>query len=359
METQMKMPDLTTNESAIRIVRWMARPGDMVQRGQPLLEVETDKATMEVESAVGGVLQRAVCQVDEEVAVGQVIALFTVPDGTPDVTPQSGPQTVAAAPPAVAPAPSAAAAPRSAAPSAEKRVGMFARNRATAAVAAPAPAAAMSLTLSVAQRTAARRLQESKQSIPHFYLQTSFNAARIVERRRAAEPAKIAWDAFFVRAAARALQRFERFRCRFDGERLAPAGTQAIGVAIDVDGELYVIPVESPAGQSVEQISAAIRRDSQRLRAGDQDLRRIHPALMTITNLGGSNVERFIPIINPPEASILGVGRVALTPVAREDGTVVAEHRCVLTLCVDHRVASGKYSAVFLEAIVNELENLA
>ena len=227
---------------------------------------------------------------------------------------------------------------------------MFARNRAAAA-----PAAAAGTPLSTPHRVMARRMQESKQTIPHFYLQTSANASAMVARR-AAEPAKLAWDAFFVRAVARALGRFDRFRCRSDGQRLTPAETDAVGVAVDHEGELFVIPIASPAAKTIEQISAEIRQGVDRLRGGDPDARRIRPALMTVTNLGVSNVESFTAIINPPEAAILGVGRVKPTPVARPDGSVGVEPRCTLTLSVDHRVASGKYAGDFLAAIVAEIE---
>ena len=118
------------------------------------------------------------------------------------------------------------------------------------------------IALSVAERTAGKRLQESKQTIPHFYLQTSVNAAAMIARRKAAcgaavpaaqaggtpapqfgEPAKLAWDAFFVLAVATSIAKFERFRCRLDGERLVPIESDAIGVAVDIDGELYVVPI--------------------------------------------------------------------------------------------------------------------
>jgi len=161
-----------------------------------------------------------------------------------------------------------------------------------------------------------------------------------------------------VRAVARAISHFDRFRCRFDGERLVSADCDAIGVAIDADNELFVIPIDAPASKTVEHISEDIRRAVGRLRSGDQESRRIHSALMTVTNLGGCNVESFVPIINPPEAAILGVGKVMLTPVVQDNGTCVAQHRCTLTLCVDHRVASGKYAAEFLGAVVKELETM-
>jgi pyruvate dehydrogenase E2 component (dihydrolipoamide acetyltransferase) len=346
---------LATTESDIRVVRWLIEPGQKIERGQPLVEVETDKATMEVESVVSGVLAEVRSAAGTEVSVGEVIAVLEVEEPTPKAVSAGALAAMQASPPATSPGPlppSSIGPPPKPAGSAG---GMFARNRAASAAPTARPAG---IPLSVAQRTAAKRLQESKQTIPHFYLQTSANAAAMIERRKAAEPVKLAWDAFFVLAVARAIAGFERFRCRLDGERLVPVQSDAIGVAIDQDGELYVIPVASPATKTVEQISGEIRQSVERLRSGDPEARRIRPALMTITNLGVANVESFIPIINPPETAILGVGRVMPTPVARDDGQIGVEPRVTLTLSVDHRVASGRYAGDFLTAIVRELESL-
>jgi pyruvate dehydrogenase E2 component (dihydrolipoamide acetyltransferase) len=355
---EMKMPDLATNDSDVRIVRWMIEPGQAIERGRPLLEVETDKATMEVESPVSGVLQAVRAHANEAVAVGHVIAVLEVEGATP---------TTAAAPAATAesvpllrrssaePAPAPSTACKQAVAHGSP-VGMFARNRAAAVAGPTASTNAISLTL--AQRVAGKRLQESKQTIPHFYLQTSVNAAAMIARRRAAEPAKLAWDSFFVLAVAKAVAKFDRFRCRLDGERLVPADTDAIGVAVDVDNELYVIPIASAAGKTVEQVSGEIGRGVEQLRSNDAEAKKIRPALMTITNLGVANVESFIPVINPPEPAILAIGRVAPTPVARADGSLSVEPRCTLTLCVDHRICSGRYAAAFVSAIVTELESL-
>jgi pyruvate dehydrogenase E2 component (dihydrolipoamide acetyltransferase) len=243
---------------------------------------------------------------------------------------------------------------RASAAAARPAGGMFARNRAAAAANAPPVAG---IALSVAERTAGKRLQESKQTIPHFYLQTSVNAAAMIARREAAKPAKLAWEAFFVLAVAKSIAKFERFCCRLDGERLTPIDTDAIGVAVDIGGELYVIPVAAPTTKTVERISEEIRQGVERLR-NDPEARRTRPALMTVTNLGVCNVEGFIPIISPPEPAILGVGRVAATPVVRADGQIGVQQRCTITLCVDHRVCSGKYAGEFLGAIVKELESL-
>ena len=157
---------------------------------------------------------------------------------------------------------------------------------------------------------------------------------------------------------SKALAKFERFRCRLDGDRLTPIETDAVGVAVDEGNELFVLPVATPTTKTVEQISAEIRQNVERLRSGDPQSRRIHPALLTISNLGVCNVEAFVPIINPPEAAILGVGRVVPTPVVKSDGSIGIEPRCTLTLSVDHRITSGKYAGDFLAAIVEELESL-
>lgn len=344
MKYEMKMPDLATTGSAIKIVRWLKQPGQPVRRGEFLLEIETDKAAMEVESSAEGLLLETRAEAGSEAAAGELIAIFEV-EGAAPATPEAT---------AIPVAPSPAPTPASATGVVGKVGGMFARNRAGAK-----PAASQAeLALSPARRTAARRLHESKQSIPHFYLETSVNAGALVARREAAAPAKPVWDAFFVQAVSRALQRFGRMAYRYEGERLVPQGTSAIGVAVDIEGELFVVPVDSPATKDVAIISREIREAVEGLRAGDPVRQRVQPGVMTISNLGSTGVERFTAIINPPESAILAIGR--LRPVAVPCGeSFTTEQRVSLTLSVDHRVVNGKYAAEFLAAIVQELESPA
>ena len=357
MNFEMKMPDLAATESEIRIGQWLIGLGDEIRRGQPLVEVETDKAVMEVESPVNGVLKEILSPQEDIVDVGQVIAIFEVEGSSASETADVSADVPASQPPAPAsPAQSSPAADVPAVadkrPAASKSGGMFARNRAAADT-----KHAKSIPLSPAQRTAAKRLQQSKQSVPHFYLQTSFNAGAVSRHRDAAAPNKPAWDAYFVSAVAKSLEKFDRLCCRLEVEHLQPAETKAVGVAVDVENELYVVPIDTPAKKTVQQISEEIRSLAARLRNGDSEARMIKPALITVTNLGVCDVESFIPIINPPEAAILGIGKVTPTPVAQEDGGIGIQKRCTLTLSVDHRISSGKYAGEFLTAIVNELES--
>ena len=231
---------------------------------------------------------------------------------------------------------------------------MFAKNRAAAN--APAPAGSRpSIALSAAQSTAARRMQQSKQTVPHFYLQTSANAEPIL-RARSAAGGNLAWDAFLVHAAGVALKKFDRLVYRYEADRLVPPAADAVGVAVDHEDELYVVAIADPATKTPARISDELRALVGRLRAGDQAVRRLHPANLTITNLGSTGVESFTAIINPPEAAILAVGRAAPTAVV-QDGKVIAQTRLTLTLSADHRVVSGKYAAGFLDEVVRILES--
>ncbi len=355
---EFKMPDLATTGGSVKIVRWLVQPGQAVTRGQFLLEVETDKATMEVEGTSAGVFTKALVLEGDSVDAGTVIAVIEAA-GTKAAKP------ITAEPPMVL---------SEAAPQPPKKAGgFFARNRAAAVHAEAAlpqdrvspadPPVAFSapgqlMPLSIARRTAARRLQQSKQTIPHFYLQTSANAEPMMARRSAALPEKLAWDAFFVKAVHAAIHRFPMMAYRFEDDQLVLQTTETIGVAADIAGDLYVVPMESPGEQSVEEISRALRARVTALRGGDPQARVMKPGAMTITNLGASNVETFIAIVNPPESAILATGKIRPVVIAMSDTAFAIQHRVNLTLSVDHRVANGKYAADFLGAIVEELENL-
>jgi len=352
MNHEMKMPDLATTGSAVRILHWLKQPGQSVKRGELLLEVETDKAAMEVESTVSGILQEIRMSDDAEVTAGDVIAVFEVEESPEAATLSPSPSL--STPASAAPRANAGETHAPALPG-----GMFARNRAAAAQAsAPLAAPDAEIVLTPARRTAARRLQESKQTVPHFYLQTSANATALVALRDASSEPKPAWDAFFVRAVARVLPQFDRFTYRFDEGRLVRQSSTAIGVAVDIEGELFVASVEAPASKSVGQISERIRQTVAGLRDGNVDLMRITPGVFTISNLGATGIDSFAAIINPPEAAILAIGAIKKVAACTDDG-VVAQHRVSLTLSVDHRVVNGKYAAGFLAALTQELESLS
>ncbi len=371
MRVEMTIPDLSTTGGTVRVIQWLVEPGQAVKRGQAILEVETDKSTMEVESYLSGVLLEVLAEPDTDVEVGQAIAVIeTEEDAAPGPKPADGKPEIAAGGRALAQPLAQAVAPEAPRPG-----GMFARNRQRAAQGAEAPATAApetaarsspaippALPMTTAQRVTAQRMLESKQTIPHFYLQTSANAGPMLRRRAAALTGeaggeKLAWDAFFVYAVGKALQKYERMRYSFIDGQLVPPETEAVGVAVDLDDDLYVVRIGHPAAKTPETISGEIRAWVQRLRQGDPEARKLGRANLTITNLGATGVEAFTAVINPPEASILAIGKVA-PAAAVEGGQVVIQDRVSLTLSVDHRVVNGRYAAEFLQAVVAELEAL-
>jgi len=347
----MKMPDLATTGSPMKLVRVLAAVGEAVRRGQAIMEVETDKAVMNVESTVDGVLTRLDVEEGSEIEAGQVVAVFEV-GGSSSRAPVIQNEAAATAMQAATAAGATTPSPDSAA---SDRVSFFARNRARRSRVEESPAM-RSLPLSLAERVVARRTQASKQSVPHFYLQTSANAEGLARRRAEAEGRKPAWDAFFVIAVARALREHARFGYRFDDDKLTPHGGGAIGVAVDLDGDLYTIAIDDPSGNGVEAVSDDIRAQVERLKSGDLRGRQARATSLTVSNLGGSNVESFTAVVNAPESAILAVGKI-MPSVVVVDGRVAVQNRVNLTLSVDHRVAGGKAAAGFLGAIVREIES--
>jgi pyruvate dehydrogenase E2 component (dihydrolipoamide acetyltransferase) len=333
MDVEMRMPDLATTGSPIKVVRWLVEVGQAIERGQPLLEVETDKAVMEVESIVSGRLSSIAASVGDEVELGATIAAFQT-EGAAD---------------------------RIGVPLEAHRKSFFARNREARARGQGVEGEARSserrtIPLSVPQRVVAQRMRASKLAIPHFYLQTSANAENMIVRRETISGETIAWDAFFVKAAGKALREFERLTFRFEDDQLVSEGTDAVGLAIDLDGDLFTLAIEHAAARGPEEISREIAAGVARLRSGDPRARLSHRAAITVSNLGGSGIESFAAVINPPESAILAVGKI-MPVVTVDEGRIAVQNRVNLTLSVDHRVASGKYAAEFLRAVVRELES--
>ncbi len=352
MRIEIKMPDLGTNEDEIKIVQWLIEPGQPVALGDELVEVETDKATMAVEAVAAGLLQEIKVPAEEVACTGQVIAILEQEAAEPD----------AAEPPPPAPAITAAAPPTRHAPaerpsSTPSRGGsMFARNRRAAAQRDAGQADVERVAISATQRIVGRRLQQSQQTAPHFYLQASLNAEPMASARRQAEK-RIVWDAFVVKAVAAALEAFPRMRCRMEDEQPIRRSATAVGVAVDVDDDLFVVPVDDPGSKGVEEISRAIMAGVESIRRGEPEARKLQPAEITVTNLGGAGVDTFLPIINPPEASILSLSAIRPVVVA-EAGQIKIQRRANLGLAVDHRIVNGRYAARFLGEIVANLEAL-
>ena len=408
------MPRLSDTMEEGTILRWLKRDGDAVSRGEELVEIETDKATMIYESDQHGVLQTVAGEGDT-LAVGELIARVEAAGGTPR----------AAAPEAPAPAVAARAAePRPAqeraAPSAPgasdgqrvkasplarriakesgvdlrtltgsgpggrvvkadvQAAGSSARGSAGEGATkgtAPAPAApeaqavatakgeTTTVELSRSQQTVARRMAESKATIPDFTVQIDVDMEACVKLRTelkrlspAASPAEgqvPTYNDMIVKAAALALREHPRANSSYRDGQLALHSRINVGVAVAAEETLVVPTVFDAEEKSLGEIARETRALADRVRSGTITPPELGGGTFTVSNLGMYGISSFAAIVNPPQAAILSVGALAPRAVVRE-GELVASHTMTLTLVCDHRILYGADAAGFL-ARVREL----
>ncbi|MFB4314734.1 pyruvate dehydrogenase complex dihydrolipoamide acetyltransferase [Actinomadura sp. 21ATH] len=252
------------------------------------------------------------------------------------------------------------------------------RTNGTQAAAAPAPAAAAQpkpapapaaraddadverVPLNRFRKVAARRLTESKQNAPHFYLTREVDAEALLEFRAtlnaALAPAKVSVNDLVVKACATALLEHPAVNVSYTEEELLFHKRVNVGVAVAVEDGLLVPVIRDADRKSVSRIGAETRELAGKAREGKLSAQEMSGGTFSVSNLGMYGVASFSAVINPPEAAILAVGAVRDEPVVR-DGQVVPGKRMAVTLSVDHRATDGATGAAFLARLAELLEN--
>jgi pyruvate dehydrogenase E2 component (dihydrolipoamide acetyltransferase) len=422
MSVEVKLPRLGQGMESGTIVKWLKSEGDRVEKGEPLFEVDTDKATQEVEAEASGVLL-AIAVASGEVPVGETVAVIGEPgeevviSGTPpEAEAERAPAEAVERAPAKeaerAPAKEAARAPAKEEVSfravvngaREKVVGgrvkasplarRIARERgvelgelsgtgpdgrivaedvervevARQGAPRPEPAAPVavpgeleSVPLTNIRRTIARRLTEAWQ-VPVFQLTVSVemtHANALIERSRELNPdVRVTITDLLARVCARALVRHPEVNVQFTEEALLCFPSANIGIAVAAPQGLVVPVIHGAERLSLAEIAG--RRDELVGRARESSLQRadLDGGTFTISNLGMFGVEQFSAVLNPPQAAILAVGATVERPVARE-GEVVVRPMLTVTLTVDHRAVDGAPAADFLQTVKTFLEDPA
>jgi len=383
--TKVILPKLGLTMDEGRLIAWHKKEGDRVEKGEVLFEVETDKANMEIEAPVSGIVRRILLRADATAPVTTLIALIadTADEPLPAVA-------EVAAPVAATAAPVAASVPTSAAPSADGdrvRSSPAARKRAQelgidmnavrgtgpggriniedveAAAAAPAARLAASAgngtperrePLTRMRRAVAEAMTRSVRDAPQFSISRDVDMTAADAKRTAAG---VSYTDVIVSAAATALRAHPRLRSRFDGDAVVVVSEKIdVGLAVALDAGL-IVPVLRDADR---KDLAALKTEREALeaavRSGHARADAFGGAAITVSNLGTLGVDRFTAIVNPPEASILAVGRVADRVVA-VSGAPAVRPMVSLTLTVDHRVADGADAARYLSDVAKALES--
>ncbi|HEX8995657.1 MAG TPA: dihydrolipoamide acetyltransferase family protein [Ktedonobacterales bacterium] len=241
---------------------------------------------------------------------------------------------------------------------------------APAAVAQAAPTAATAgpeveaVPLSQMRKTIAKRLQQSMQTAPHFYVTVSVDATRLMQVRTQindyaatlAEPVKVSVNDIIVKAVAATLTRMPQVNVSFDGERILFKKRVNIGIAVALEQGLIVPVVRDADKRGLLDLARESRRLALAARDGKLKAEELQGGTFTVSNLGMYDVESFTAIINPPESAILAVGSIIPTPVVTEDRQVVVRDQMKLTLSSDHRALDGAVAARFLQQLKQLLE---
>lgn len=396
MTIKILMPALSPTMTEGNLAKWHVGEGDRVNPGDVIAEIETDKASMEVEAVDEGTVGRLlVAEGTENVPVNAAIGLLleegedaaalesaaaeTEAPGAKDGGAETRPAATAAAPakPAAPERPAAGASLPGgvrASPLARRMAaqagldlsgiagsgpgGRIVKRDVEAAVAAPPPAAGDAseiVRLSAMRKVIARRMTEAKTQVPHFYLSMDCEIDELLKVRQALNEAqdgtRISVNDFVVRACALALMNVPDANVAYENENeLRRFRTADVAVAVAVPGGLVTPVLRSAEAKGLKRISSEMKELSARARDGELAPEEYQGGSFSVSNLGMYGVKQFDAVINPPQACILAVGAGEPRPVVR-DGVIVPATVMTCTLSVDHRVVDGATGAELLAEI--------
>jgi pyruvate dehydrogenase E2 component (dihydrolipoamide acetyltransferase) len=393
MAKEIRLPQLGQTMEEGTIISCMVKIGDDVKKGDVIFEIETDKATLEMESPADGFVKHILAELDETLPVGAPLMVLGDKD---EEVPQSfldSLKAAAEAPPAV---PSAGAEPAkpglqptqtAAKPTASPRAKKLAKELgveltavtgtgpagkiteqdvkeaavkpATAAVAAAEAKLGATIPVNRLQKITAQKMLQSKREIPCFYLTVKADVTNLVESRaklNETSDVKISYNDFIIRAVAIGLQKFPIMTGQLEADIIKLPCTINIGLAVSAPNGLIVPVVKDAHKKDVKQIATATKALIEKAQNEKLLLTDLEGACITVSNLGGFGVESFIPIVIPGQCSILGVGRITDACVPDNDSFAVRKLMS-LTLSVDHKVADGAYASQFLDFVRKLLED--
>ena len=410
MAVVVRMPKLSDTMEEGAVASWLKNEGDTVEEGEPLVEIETDKATMEYASPEEGVLLKILVKAGENAALQAPIAVFGQQGedfSLEELIAGSSSESAAAtdAPESSSkedtssPVPSLAQAPSSSESGSRVKVSPLARRMASAAgidlasvqgsgpggrivkrdiesfdagdamQSVPTPSSgrgSVRLPLSMMRKTIAKRLTAGKNEAPHFYLTTSASMERVAQWRAelnqhpqvaAGELPKVSVNDVILLACSRALQLHPAINSSWQGDHILQHEAVHMAMAVATPTGLITPVVRDCDRLGVREIARTTRDLAVRAKAGSLDASEYTGGTFTVSNLGMTVVDEFTAIINPPQACILAVGRTQQVPHVDDRGSVVAQLRMNMTLSCDHRVVDGMVGAQFLETLIRYLES--
>ena len=390
MVLEMKVPSPGESITEVEIATWLVEDGDYVEKDQPIAEVDSDKATLELPAEESGIITLK-AEEGDAVAVGAVVCLIDMdaakPEGTADAPAKEEPKAEAPAPEAPKPASSAVEtyATGTASPAAKKILaekGMDASQvtgtgkdgritkddavKATPSMGTPTSGGARSSErkkLSMLRRKVAQRLVSVKNETAMLTTFNEVNMQPIFDLRKEYKEAfkarhgvSLGFMSFFTKACVRALQLYPDVNSMIDGDFKVSYDFQDISIAVSGPKGLMVPVIRNAENLSFRGVESEVKRLAIRARDGQITIDEMTGGTFTITNGGVFGSMLSTPIINPPQSAILGMHNIVERPVA-ENGQVVIRPVMYVALSYDHRIIDGRESVGFLVAVKEALEN--
>ncbi|MGE5302001.1 MAG: dihydrolipoamide acetyltransferase family protein [Alphaproteobacteria bacterium] len=393
MATDVIMPALGVAQEKGTLINWLKTEGQTVTKGEPLMEVETDKATVEIEAPASGILASVTAAPGDEVPVGNKIALILAPGEKAEVTNAPRPIAVPArAEAALQSEATAETAPQRAregrssgiipASPAARRIArekgldlstlrgtgpegaILAQDVARSVTTEPSgsggpPRIRETIQLTPMRRIVGERMAKSKQSAPHFYVSMDVDMTEVARKRTALKSAADAVvpsiNDYILAASARTLSEFPSLNAAFTDKGVELYADINLGLAVAIEEGLVV-----PVIRNADRLSLVELAKQSRALAEKAQMKKLFPldyegGTFTVSNLGMFGVDNFVAIINPPQCAILAVGQVAPRVVAYGEGLAVRP-MMTMSLSADHRVVDGAMAARFLREVKGQLE---
>jgi len=365
--TKILMPRLSLTMKTGTVVQWFKKEGEKVQKGEPLVEVLSEKVTYDVEAPESGILRKILAIEGTDVPVAQTIGIIAAPDeqipeievAEVEAVPER--ELIEKAEERIIASPAAKRLAREHGVDLSKVVGTGPEGRIVEddvkkfieEITRLAPRVREIIPLTGIRKTTAERVSLSARTAPHSTITMEVDMKNAVKLH---EETQASYTDMLVKATAQALREYPIINSTLEGEQIKIFEDINVGVAVATEKGLVVPVVHNADKKSLNEIASALKELVEKAREGKLTKEDLTGGTFTITNLGMYGVDVFIPIINPPETAILGVGRVSEKPVV-VNNEIKTKPTMHLSLSFDHRIVDGAPAAQFLQRVKHILES--
>jgi len=366
MVTKVVMPKLSLTMKEGTVGKWYKKEGDTIEKGEPIVEVISEKATYDLEAPASGILRKILVEAGVDASVNAVLAFITAPDETiseTEVQAEGKPQTVEEVEKRVLASPAAKRLAKEHGIDLSTVKGSGPEGRIVEEDVGRAMEETKGVLLKIKEiiplsgfrKTSAERVSMSFRTAPHSTLMMEVDVSKAKEMH---EKLGVSYTAIFAEATAKTLVEHSIINSTMEDDHIKVFENVNVGVAAATENGLIVPVIHDADKKSLKEIDALINELTDKARQGKLTKEELSGGTFTITNLGMYGVDFFTPIINPPEAAILAMGKITEKPVV-VNGQIEVKPTMILSLSYDHRIVDGAPAAEFLQKIKEKIEKLS